>query len=192
MPAAELPILTFACASDWRAWLDAQHGSAAGVWLRIAKQATGATSVTYAEALSVALCYGWIDGQMKSAEDGWWLQRFTPRKPGSVWSKVNRHKAQELIDRGSRHPAGQREVDAAIADGRWAAAYDGSRTATVPDDLAAALARNPAAADFFATLDRRNRYSILYRIQDAKKPQTRAARIEKFVAMLARGEKIHP
>jgi uncharacterized protein YdeI (YjbR/CyaY-like superfamily) len=192
MTAADLPVLVFESMSAWRKWLDKQHGSAAGVWLKIAKKDTGVASVTYGEALSVALCYGWIDGQKKPSEDGWWLQRFTPRRSGSKWSKTNRQKAQELIDSGSMCPAGQREVDAAIADGRWAAAYDGSRTATVPDDLAAALADNQAAADFFATLDGRNRYAILYRVQDAKKPDTRARRIEKFVAMLAQGEKIHP
>jgi uncharacterized protein YdeI (YjbR/CyaY-like superfamily) len=190
--AADLPILTFESLSAWRKWLDEEHGSAPGVWLKIAKRGAGVASVTYDEALSTALCYGWIDGQKRPFDDDWWLQRFTPRKPGSKWSKTNRQKAQESIDSGAMRPAGQREVDAAIADGRWAAAYDGSRTATVPDDLAAALAGDRAAADFFATLDGRNRYSILYRLQEAKKPETRARRIEKFVAMLARGEKIHP
>lgn len=192
MTAADLPILTFESMSAWRKWLDMEHSSAAGVWLKIAKKDTGVASVTYDDALSAALCYGWIDGQKKQFDYGWWLQRFTPRRPGSKWSKTNRQKAQELIDSGSMRPAGQREVDAAIADGRWAAAYDGSRTAAVPDDLAAALAGNRAAADFFATLDGRNRYAILYRVQDAKKPETRARRIEKFIAMLAQGEKIYP
>lgn len=192
MTVADLPILSFESTSDWRKWLDNQHGSAAGVWLKIAKKDAGVASVTYDDALSVALCYGWIDGQKKPFEDGWWLQRFTPRKSGSKWSKTNRQKVQELIDSGAMRPAGQREVDAAIADGRWAAAYDGARTATVPDDLAAALADNKAAVDFFATLDSRNRYAILYRVQDAKKPETRARRIQKFVAMLADADKIYP
>lgn len=192
MTAADLPILTFESMPAWRKWVHKEHGSAAGVWLKIAKKDTGVASVTYDDALVVALCYGWIDGQKKPFDDGWWLQRFTPRRSRSKWSKTNREKAQGLIDDGLMQPAGQREVDAAIADGRWAAAYDGSRTATVPDDLAAALAGNRAAADFFATLDGPNRYAILYRVQDAKKPETRARRIEKFVAMLAQGEKIYP
>jgi uncharacterized protein YdeI (YjbR/CyaY-like superfamily) len=190
--AADLPIMSFESMSAWRTWLDTEHGSAAGVWLKIARKDAGSASVSYGDALSVALCYGWIDGQKRPFDDAWWLQRFTPRKPGSRWSKINRQKAQELIDGGLMHPAGQREVDAALADGRWAAAYDGSRTATVPDDLAAALAGNEAAAAFFATLDGRNRYAILYRVQEAKRPETRARRIDTFVTMLANGEKIHP
>ena len=192
MTVGDLPILSFESTSAWRKWLDNQHGSAAGVWLKIARKDAGVVSVTYDDALSVALCYGWIDGQKKPFEDGWWLQRFTPRRSGSKWSKTNRQKVQELIDSGAMRPAGQREVNAAIADGRWDAAYDGARTATVPGDLAAALADNKAAADFFARLDSGNRYAILYRLQDAKKPQTRARRVEKFVAMLANAEKIHP
>lgn len=189
--ADDLPILTFESTALWQKWLERQHDIASGVWLKIAKKDSGFPSVTYDDALTVALCHGWIDGQKKPFDEDWWLQRFTPRKAKSKWSKNNRRKAQELIDSGAMHPAGQREVDAAIADGRWAAAYDGSTTATVPDDLAAALANNKAAADFFATLDGRNRYAILYRVQDAKKPETREKRIEKFVAMLARGEKIY-
>lgn len=192
MTGADLPIMSFESMDAWRAWLDQEHGSAAGVWLKIARKDAGLASVTYGDALSVALCYGWIDGQKRPFDDAWWLQRFTPRKAGSRWSKVNRQKAQELIDAGLMRPAGRREVDAAQADGRWAAAYDGSRTATVPDDLAAALAGNEAAAAFFATLDGRNRYAILYRVQEAKRPETRARRIDTYVTMLANGEKIHP
>ena len=192
MTGADLPIMSFESMSAWRTWLDTEHGSAAGVWLKIAKKDAGVASVSYGDALSVALCYGWIDGQKRPFDDAWWLQRFTPRKSGSRWSKINRQKAQELIDSGLMRPAGQREVDAALADGRWAAAYDGSRTATVPDDLAAALTGNEAAAAFFATLDGRNRYAILYRVQEAKRPETRARRIDTFVTMLANGEKIHP
>jgi uncharacterized protein YdeI (YjbR/CyaY-like superfamily) len=188
----ELPILCFESMAAWRAWLDAEHGSAPGVWLKIPRKDAGVDGVSYGDALSVALCYGWIDGQKKPFDEAWWLQRFTPRKAGGRWSKNNRQKALELIDAGLMRPAGQREVDAAMADGRWAAAYDGSRTATVPDDLAAALARNEAAAAFFATLDGRNRYAILYRVQEAKRPETRARRIDTYVTMLANGEKIHP
>lgn len=192
MTGTDLPFMFFASMSDWRAWLDQEHDSATGVWLKIAKKDSGFASVNYADALSVALCYGWIDGQKKPFDDAWWLQRFSPRKAGSRWSKINREKAQELIDGGLMRPAGQREVDAAMADGRWAAAYDSPRTATVPDDLAAALAANQAAGAFFATLDGRNRYAILYRVQEAKRPETRARRIDTFVTMLANGEKIHP
>lgn len=188
----ELPVLAFASAEDWRAWLDEHHDTSPGLWLRIARKGTGVSSVTYSEALDVALCYGWIDGQKKKYDDTTWVQRFTPRGPRSRWSRINRDRAQALIDAGRMCPAGQREVDRARADGRWESAYAGQRTATVPDDLAAALADNPAAAEFFATLDSANRYSVLYRVQDAKRPETRARRIATFVAMLARGEKLHP
>jgi uncharacterized protein YdeI (YjbR/CyaY-like superfamily) len=162
------------------------------VWLKLAKAGTGIASVTYAEALEVALCHGWIDGQKGGFDDEFWLQRFTPRKPRSRWSRINRDKATALIERGEMEPAGLREVDAAKADGRWDAAYEGQRTATVPEDLQRALDANPAAAAFFSTLDGANRYAILYRVQDAKKPETRARRIDKYVAMLAAGEKLHP
>jgi uncharacterized protein YdeI (YjbR/CyaY-like superfamily) len=189
---ADLPILRFASREEWRAWLAAQHATSAGVWLKLAKAGTGIASVTYAEALEVALCHGWIDGQKGGFDDEFWLQRFTPRKPRSRWSRINRDKATALIERGEMEPAGLREVDAAKADGRWDGAYEGQRTATVPDDLQRALDANPAAAAFFSTLDGANRYAILYRVQDAKKPETRARRIDKYVAMLAAGEKLHP
>ena len=189
---ADLPILRFASREEWRAWLAAEQATSAGVWLKLAKAGTGIASVTYAEALEVALCHGWIDGQKGGFDDEFWLQRFTPRKPRSRWSRINRDKATALIERGEMEPAGLREVDAAKADGRWDAAYEGQRTATVPDDLQRALDANPAAAAFFSTLDGANRYAILYRVQDAKKPETRARRIDKYVAMLAAGEKLHP
>lgn len=140
----------------------------------------------------MALCYGWIDGQKAGLDDQWWLQRFTPRRPRSRWSKVNRDKVAALIEQGRMRPPGLAEIDRAKADGRWDAAYDSPRTATVPDDLAAALAATPAAAAFFETLDRQNRYSILHRVQEAKRAETRARRIEKYVAMLAEGEKSYP
>ncbi|WP_245735818.1 YdeI/OmpD-associated family protein [Pedococcus cremeus] len=149
-------------------------------------------ALDYAQALDVALCYGWIDGQKGKFDDQHWLQRFTPRKPNSKWSKVNRDKVTALIEQGRMQPAGLAEVERAKTDGRWEAAYDGARTSSVPDDLVAALTTNPAAAEFFETLDRRNRFAILYRIQDAKKPETRARRIEQYVAMLAEGKKLHP
>jgi uncharacterized protein YdeI (YjbR/CyaY-like superfamily) len=146
----------------------------------------------YAQALDVALCYGWIDGQKGKFDDQHWLQRFTPRRPKSRWSKINRDKVAALTEQGRMQPAGLAEVERAKADGRWQAAYDGQRTSSVPDDLLAALAANPAAAEFFATLDRQNRFAILYRIQDVKKPETRARRVEKYVAMLAEGKKLYP
>ncbi len=150
------------------------------------------TSVTYDEAVEVALCFGWIDGQKAKAGDDAWRQRFTPRGPRSKWSKINRSKAEALIERGAMKPAGMRAVELAKADGRWDAAYDAQSTATVPADLQRELRRHPKAKAFFATLDSANRYAILYRIQDAKKPETRARRIESFVAMLERHEKLHP
>jgi uncharacterized protein YdeI (YjbR/CyaY-like superfamily) len=188
----DLPILAFESAAAWEAWLAEQHATAPGVWLKLAKRGSGIASVTYAEALEVALCFGWIDGQKGRSDANWWLQRFTPRRPSSRWSQVNRDKALALIEAGRMQPAGMREVERARADGRWDAAYASGRTMTVPDDLRAALDANPAASAFFATLDGANRYAVLYRVQDAKRPATRAKRIERYVAMLAAGEKLHP
>ncbi|WP_328922973.1 YdeI/OmpD-associated family protein [Streptomyces griseoaurantiacus] len=183
--------VTFASAEAFEAWLGENHAASPGIWLKLRKKGPEAVALDYAQALEVALCYGWIDGQKATFDHQWWLQRFTPRRPGSRWSKINRDKATALVEQGRMRPPGQAEIDRARADGRWEAAYDGARTATVPEDLAAALAAVPAAAAFFETLDRRNRYAVLYRVQDAKKAETRARRIEKFVAMLARGEKPH-
>ena len=183
---------SFAGQQEWAAWLDANHATARGIWLKLAKKAAGVPSVTYAEALESALCYGWIDGQKKALDDEWWLQKFTPRAPKSVWSKINRQKAEQLIEAGAMRPAGLRAVEAAQADGRWARAYDSQATSTVPADLQAALDANPEAAAFFVTLDSRNRYAILFRTASAKKSETRARRIEQFVAMLARHETLYP
>ncbi|MGM0353302.1 YdeI family protein [Streptomyces griseoaurantiacus] len=183
--------VTFASAEAFEAWLGENHAASPGIWLKLRKKDPEVVALDYAQALEVALCYGWIDGQKATFDDQWWLQRFTPRRPGSRWSKINRDKATALVEQGRMRPPGQAEIDRARADGRWEAAYDGARTATVPEDLAAALAAVPAAAAFFETLDRRNRYAVLYRVQDAKKAETRARRIEKFVEMLARGEKPH-
>ncbi len=158
----------------------------------MAKSGNPAPSVNYSDALDVALCFGWIDGQKRADDESYWQQRFTPRTARSRWSKINRDRIEALIAAGRMRAAGLREVDAAKADGRWEAAYDGSKTATVPTDLREALDANPAAATFFATLNSQNRYAILYRVQDAKRPATRAARIAKFVEMLARGEQLHP
>ena len=176
----------------WERWLKRHHAIAAGVWLRMAKKASGIASIDHPEALEVALCYGWIDGQRKSDDAQYFLQRFTPRTPRSTWSQINRAKALKLIDEGRMQPAGLAEVERARADGRWDAAYEAASTATVPPDLQAALDANRQAAAFFAKLDSRNRFAILFRTQGAKKAETRARRIAQFVQMLAKGEKIHP
>jgi uncharacterized protein YdeI (YjbR/CyaY-like superfamily) len=190
--AADLPTLTFASQAEWEDWLAAQRDESPGVWIKMAKKATGIPSITHAEALESALCYGWIDGQRASLDDAYFLQKFTPRRARSGWSRVNREKALDLIAAGRMRPAGLREVERAQADGRWDAAYDPQSAIAVPEDLQRALDANPDAQAFFATLDSRNRYAILYRIQTAKKAETRAARIQKFVAMLANGQKIYP
>jgi uncharacterized protein YdeI (YjbR/CyaY-like superfamily) len=192
VPTGELPVLGFDCAEAWTAWLAEHHDDSAGLWLKIAKKGAPAATVSYAEAVEVALCFGWIDGQKGRLDEHYWRQRFTPRKAASKWSKINREKAERLIAEERMQPPGLRQVEAARADGRWEAAYAGQATATVPPDLADALARNPEAAAFFATLTGVNRYAILYRIQDAKRAQTRERRIEKFVAMLAEHQTIHP
>jgi uncharacterized protein YdeI (YjbR/CyaY-like superfamily) len=182
----------FASADAWEAWLAAEHASSDGIWIRFAKKGSGVASVTYAEALEAALCYGWIDGQSERVDDSWFLQRFTPRRARSPWSRRNRDRALALIEEGRMQPAGLRELERAQDDGRWDAAYEGPATATVPDDLRRALDENPDARDRFATLDSRNRYAILYRVQEAKRPETRARRIATFVAMLAEGKTLHP
>ena len=188
----ELPIMLFEDQAAWAAWLEQNHADAPGLWLQHAKKAADLTSVGYADALDVALCYGWIDGQKKSYDDSSWLQKWTPRGRKSIWSKINREKALKLIERGDMQPAGLAEVERAKQDGRWEAAYDSHSTATVPGDLQAALDSNADASAFFATLNSTNRYAILFRIQTAKKPETRAKRIQDFIAMLARHEKLYP
>jgi len=187
----ELPILLFATPAELEAWLEESHAESPGLWLKIAKKGTEPPSVTYAEALELALCFGWIDSQKRGLDERHFLQRFTPRRPGSRWSKINREKAETLLAAGAMRPAGLAEVQAAKADGRWEAAYEGQRAAEVPGDLRRELDANPAAAEFFAALDSANRYAIVYRLGDAKKPETRERRLRKFVAMLERGEKIH-
>ncbi len=162
------------------------------MWLKIAKKGSGLESVSYDQAVEVALCYGWIDGQVRKFDEDYYLQRFTPRRPRSKWSKINRKKVEDLVERGKMKAAGLREVERAKADGRWDAAYDAPSTATVPDDLSRELEKNEKAREFFRELDGRNRYAILYQIQDAKRPETRARRIAKYVAMLAEHKKPHP
>jgi uncharacterized protein YdeI (YjbR/CyaY-like superfamily) len=187
----DYPELAFPSPLEWEAWLRENHAQADGVWLKVAKKGSGIPSITHGGALDVALCYGWIDGQAKGIDETWYLQKFTPRRARSLWSKRNREKVAALIDAGRMQPAGLREIERAKADGRWDAAYDGPAAATVPDDLRAALDANPAAAEKFAELSGQNRYSILHRVQTAKKPETRARRIAQFVEMLARGETLY-
>lgn len=185
-------MIVFDTPEDWEAWLEENHASSPGVWLRIGKKGSGMTTVTHEQALDGALCHGWIDGQRKSLDDVSFLQKFTPRGKKSIWSKVNREKVQRLTDSGRMRPGGIRAVEAARADGRWDAAYDSVREATVPDDLQAALDASPAAKAFFATLTSQNRYAILFRTHTARKPETRAKRIREFIAMLERGETVYP
>ena len=190
--AKDLSAVSFATTRAWSEWLKAHHASSRGVWLKIAKKGSSSTSLTYPEAIAVALAWGWIDGQKNKFDDAWWLQRFTPRTTKSPWSKINRAKAEALIASGSMEAPGLAEVERAKRDGRWESAYDGARSSSVPADLAAALARNARARAFFDVLDGANRYAILYRVQTAKKPETRAERIARFVDMCAKHETIHP
>ena len=174
MPDDGLPVLGPGSAAEWDAWLSEHHADSAGLWLKIPKKGSDAPGVSYPDALSVALCHGWIDGQKGRLDDDHWLQRFTPRRPGSKWSRINRDQAAALIEAGQMRPAGLREVELARADGRWAAAYESQSTAAVPEDLARALAGDDAARTFFEGLDRANRYAILPPLADAKRPDTRA------------------
>ena len=185
------PILAFASQAEWEAWLDVEHASSDGVWLKFAKKGSGVESVVYAEALEVALCYGWIDSQVKSLDERFYLQKFTPRRARSKWSRVNRDKIEELTKQGRMKPAGLAQVELAKADGRWEAAYASPGNVEVPDDLRAALDGNTKAAEFWAGLNKSNRFAILYQLQDAKRPETRARRLEKFMGMLERGEKLY-
>jgi uncharacterized protein YdeI (YjbR/CyaY-like superfamily) len=190
--ADSLPIEAFETQQDWEKWLTEHHTDAEGVWLKLAKKETGIPSINYAEALDSALCYGWIDGQKASFDDTYWLQKFTPRRSKSIWSKVNCNKAMALIAEGRMQPAGIRQVELAKADGRWDVAYESQSKITIPPDFQSELDKNQQAKDFFSTLDSANRYAILFRIQTAKKPATRSARITKFIEMLAQNQKIHP
>jgi uncharacterized protein YdeI (YjbR/CyaY-like superfamily) len=187
-----LPKIPFASAAEWEEWLAANHTVSDGVWIKMAKKDADIQSVRYPEVLESALCYGWIDGQREALDERYFLQRFTPRRPRSKWSRINREKAERLIAEGRMHSAGLAEVRRAEADGRWEVAYEGQKRSTVPDDLRRELDARPQAKAFFAELSSQNRYAILYRLQDAKRPETRARRLAKFVAMLEAGETIHP
>jgi len=189
--AIDRPIVSFASQRAWEAWLKRHHTTSPGVWLKIAKKASGRRSVTYDQAVEGALCYGWIDGQKRPFDARWWLQKFTPRRSKSVWSKINRTKALRLIKAGRMTPAGLREVHGAKRDGRWISAYDSQRNMVMPPDLRAALAQNVKARAFFKELSAGNRYAILWRVHDAKRPETRARRIAEFVRMLQGHEKLH-
>ncbi len=185
-------MLAFSSAAAWRAWLASEGESSSGVWLKIARKDAAERTVSYAEALDVALCFGWIDGQKNGLDDEYWLQRFSPRKAASKWSKINTEKAAALIEAGLMQPSGLREVEQAKADGRWERAYPGQRSATVPDDLRRALDANPAASEFFETISSLNRYAILYRIGAVKRPETRARKIAQYIQMLAEQKTLHP
>jgi uncharacterized protein YdeI (YjbR/CyaY-like superfamily) len=193
MPAATPAIepTLFKSARAFESWLRKHHAASDGLWLMIAKKGAAQPSVSYAEAVEIALCWGWIDGQKKGLDDQHFLQRFTPRRARSIWSKINVDKVAALIEAGRMQPAGHAQIEAAKADGRWAQAYDGARTASVPADLQAALDADPKAAAFFATINASNRYAVLWRVQTAVKPETRARRIAQLVDMLARGEVVH-
>jgi uncharacterized protein YdeI (YjbR/CyaY-like superfamily) len=187
-----LPQLTFPSAAEWEAWLEANHNSSEGVWLKIAKKGRGIASVTNAQALDASLCFGWINGRREALDDDYYLQRYTRRRPSSKWSRINVEKVAKLTAAGRMRPAGLAEVERAKADGRWDAAYESPKRMGVPDDLERELAARPAAREFFKRLDSRNRYAILYRLAEAKRPETRARRLAKFVAMLEAGERIYP
>ena len=191
MPAKDLQTLEFPDRAAWERWLADQHATSDGVWLKIAKKGSKATTVTHADALEEAIRYGWIDAQKGAHDESFWLQRFCPRGPRSKWSQVNRAKATELIEQKRMTPAGMAQVQAAKQDGRWDAAYAPQRTVTVPDDFQRALQANQRANEFFATLKSSERYSFLYRVYDAKRPETRARRITEYVAMLADHKTIH-
>jgi uncharacterized protein YdeI (YjbR/CyaY-like superfamily) len=186
-----LPVLQFASAREWEDWLHENHAACAGLWIKIAKKDTGIASVRYPEVLECALCFGWIDGQRRPLDERSFLQRFTPRRPRSRWSRINRDTAERLIAEGRMRPAGLAEVERAKADGRWQAAYEGQRRIAVPDDLQRELDARPQARHFFAQLSSQNRYAILYRLHEAKRPETRARRLATFVAMLEAGETLH-
>lgn len=182
---------SFRSSKELRAWLAKEHARAPALLLRIYKKDSGVPSVTYADALDQALCFGWIDGQKRPLDADSWVQKFTPRRARSRWSKINTAHVDRLVQQGQMTPAGLQEVEAAKADGRWAAAYDSSTTATVPPEFVEALARNAKAKQFYATLNKTNLYAIAYRLQTAKRPETKTKRISLIIDMLARGEKFH-
>jgi uncharacterized protein YdeI (YjbR/CyaY-like superfamily) len=187
----ELPTLAFTSQARLQAWYAKHYDTSPGIWLKVAKKDSGIPSVTIVEALDVALCYGWIDGQRMPFDDKYYLQKYTPRRPKSIWSKINVEKVERLIKSGEMKPAGLKAIEAAKADGRWAKAYDGQKTMTVPEDFQAALNKNKKAKAFFETLNRVNRFAILFRIHNVKKAETRTKKIKQFIEMLEKNEKIY-
>jgi len=188
---SDLPIISFASDKEWEQWLEENGATSNGIWIKMAKKESGHPSVNHPQALDIALCFGWIDGQRLKFDDEYFLQKFTPRRAKSMWSKVNQDKVAALIAAGKMREAGFKEIERAKADGRWEAAYESQSKMAVPDDLQAALDQNPKAQSFFDSLNSVNRYSILYRITTAKKAETRQKRLEKFVTMLNEGKKIY-
>ena len=186
-----LPVLTFKTAKEWEKWIGKNYASSQGIWLRFYKKVSGVPSVTYPEAVEVSLCYGWIDGQANKYDEKSYLQRFTPRRPKSIWAKKNIERVTSLIASGKMKPAGLKEVEAAKADGRWEMAYDSPATMEIPGDFLAALSKNPKAKKFFETLNKTNRYSIAWRLQTAKKTETREKRMKTILEMLSKKEKFH-
>lgn len=191
MSKTDLPIISFKSPRDWASWLDKNHAKSSGIWLRLFKKDSGVASVTYAEALDEALCYGWIDGQLEKCDEKSWLRKFTPRRPKSVWSKRNIEHINRLTAAGKMKPAGRKEVEAAKADGRWERAYDSPSAMQVSEDFLKELSKNKKAKAFFETLNKANTYAIAWRLQTAKKPETREKRMKKFIQMLENGEKLH-
>ena len=186
------PLLAFVDAGEFERWLEEHHGQPTGLWLKIAKKGSGIPSITYDQAVDVALCFGWIDGQKNSYDRDWFLQRFSPRRPRSIWSKVNTEKVDELTKAGRMRPPGLAEAQKAKDDGRWAAAYGRQGDMPVPPDLQRFLDENDDAAKFFASLSSTNRYAFLFRLQTARRPETRAKRFAEFTSMLKAGKKFHP
>lgn len=191
-PTSLLPTSPFQTQEDWALWLQNNHHLSSGIWLQLAKKGTAIPSISYDEAVETALCYGWIDGQKKAHNEQYWLQKFTPRSKKSIWSKINQKKVITLIEAGKMKAAGLAEVERAKSDGRWEAAYDSASTSVMPDDFQATLERHPQAKEFFDTLESRNRYAILFRIQTTKNAEARAKKILYFIEMLERNEKMHP
>jgi uncharacterized protein YdeI (YjbR/CyaY-like superfamily) len=188
---SELPVLKFKSQAQWEKWLGENHGQPDGVWLKFAKKNSGETTLSFADAIDSAVCYGWIDSQRNGLDEKFYLQKFSPRRAKSVWSKINRERVERLTAEGRMMPAGLAQVEAAKADGRWAAAYAGQATAEVPEDFKEALAKNKNAAEFFDSLSKANKYSFIWRLHHVKRPETRAANIEKYIEMLAKGQKFH-
>jgi uncharacterized protein YdeI (YjbR/CyaY-like superfamily) len=188
---SELPVLEFKSQADWGRWLDKNQSRIDGVWLKYAKKDSGFKTVNHSEAIEAALCYGWIDSQAKGFDEKFYLVKFTPRRAKSVWSKINVERAAKLITEGKMKPAGLAQVEAAKADGRWERAYAGQATAETPEDFKIALAKNKQAAEFFESLTKANKYAFIWRLHHVKRAETRAANIEKYVQMLAKGQKFH-